>query len=325
MIMSKEINILILSAGRRVELVNCFKAARDRLHLKGKVCAADLSDSAPALYFADKHFFLPRIGTQGYIGAVIRLCRENEISIVVPTIDTELEILAQNREKIEEESGAKVLISEFKSVETCCDKIKTAAFIRAHGFALPKVITADMVAAEDYSFPLFIKPFDGSSSINAFKVNNKRELAFFLSYIDHPILQEFVIGTEYTVDCFADFEGNIITVVPRIRLQTRSGEILKGKIDKNEAIIADVKRLVKELGLIGHITVQGFLGEDKIFRYIEINPRFGGGAPMSIMAGADSCENLYRLLCGEKLLYHENYADGAVYSRFDSSIRIDTL
>lgn len=323
--MNREWNILILSAGRRVELVNCFKAARDRLKIEGKVLAADLSDSAPALYFADEHFRLPRIGTDGYLETLIGIARENRVSLIVPTIDTELEFLAKKREKIEEESGAKVLISDLESVEICCDKIRTAKFFRDHGFALPKVITAEMIEAEDYTFPLFIKPFDGSSSVNAFKVRNKRELAFFLSYIDHPILQEFVKGTEYTVDCFADFAGNIITVVPRIRLQTRSGEILKGRIDKNASIIADVKRLVKELGLIGHVTVQGFWGEDGIFRYIEINPRFGGGAPMSIMAGADSCENLYRLLRGETLTYHENYEDGATFSRFDSSIRIDTL
>ena len=52
----KEINVLILSAGRRVELINCFKEARDNLRIKGKVIAADLSDTAPAIYHADKQY-----------------------------------------------------------------------------------------------------------------------------------------------------------------------------------------------------------------------------------------------------------------------------
>ena len=55
------INVLILSAGRRVELVNCFKAARDRLGIEGKVVAADCSELAPALYFADVKKIVPRI------------------------------------------------------------------------------------------------------------------------------------------------------------------------------------------------------------------------------------------------------------------------
>lgn len=323
MIMNKEINVLIMSAGRRVELVNCFKSSRDRLGIKGSIFAADISTSAPAIYFADKYFIIPRINEEGYIDAVIRICKDNNIALVVPTIDTELEILALNRERIEKESGAQVLISNYDSVVICCDKIKSAKFFEDNGFGIPEVITAEMVANNQYEFPLFIKPLDGSSSINAFKVNNKRELDFFMWYIKKPILQKCVSGTEYTVDCFIDFEGNIITVVPRIRLQTRSGEVLKGRIDKNQHIIGDVKRLVKALNLIGHITVQCFLSEDDEIKYIEINPRFGGGAPMSIMAGADSTENLYRLLRGERLEYNENYIDGATYSRFDNSIRID--
>jgi hypothetical protein len=49
-----EYNILILSAGRRVELVNLFiKAAKD-LNVKSKVVAADCSNTAPDLYLSDK-------------------------------------------------------------------------------------------------------------------------------------------------------------------------------------------------------------------------------------------------------------------------------
>ena len=75
-------------------------------------------------------------------------------------------------------------------------------------------------------------------------------------------------------------------------------------------------------GFIGQITVQCFLCDNGEIKYIEINPRFGGGAPMSISAGADSCENLYRLLRGEKLEYSENYEDGVIIARFDGSVRV---
>ena len=57
--------------------------------------------------------------------------------------------------------------------------------------------------------------------------------------------------------------------------------------------------------------------------YIEINPRFGGGAPLSIKAGADSAQALMQLLQGASLIYQPNAAeDGAVYSRFDQSVRV---
>ncbi|MDE6401517.1 MAG: ATP-grasp domain-containing protein, partial [Clostridiales bacterium] len=253
---------------------------------------------------------------------LIRICRDTDISLIVPTIDTELEILAQNKRRIESETAARVLVSDFDSVAVCCDKIKTAEYFAAHGFGYPKVIDKAMLANKDYEFPLFIKPVDGSSSINAFKVKNEKELRFFLDYIHNPIVQECVAGVEYTADCFSDFDGNVISVVPRIRMQTRSGEILKGKTDKNRAVIDDVKKLVGSFGFIGQTTVQFFLCDNGEIKYIEINPRFGGGAPMSMAVGADSCENLYRLLRGETLEYNEDYEDGVVFARFDNSVRV---
>ena len=60
---------------------------------------------------------------------------------------------------------------------------------------------------------------------------------------------------------------------------------------------------------------------DEIF-FIEINPRFGGGAPMSIRAGANSILNLIKIKNGEKLSYNENYRDGLVFSRFDDCVII---
>jgi len=318
----KETNILILSAGRRVELVNCFKAARDRLNIKGKVIAVDISTTAPALYFADKYFIVPRISSNDYISSLISVCNDNDISLIVPTIDTELEKLAEYKSEIEKATKARVLVSNFEAVSVCCDKFKTAKFFEDNGFGYPKVVEKKDMETDNYNFPLFIKPLNGSSSINAFKVNNKKELDFFVDYISNPIVQECITGKEYTVDCFSDFNGDIITVVPRLRIATRSGEVLKGKIEKNVQIIADVKRLVEAFGFIGQITVQCFLCDDESIKYIEINPRFGGGAPMSIMAGADSCENLYRLLKGEKLEYNENYEDNLLISRFDNSIKV---
>ena len=319
------INILILSAGRRVELVNCFKAARDRLGIDGKIIAADASDLAPALYFADVPEIVPFIReNDAYINAIIDICRRNDVSLIVPTIDTELLLLADRRDEIESSTSAKVLISSYDVIGICRDKINTQKWLEEHGFLVPRMITDEDIDAGNISYPVFIKPLDGSSSINAFRVETKAELDTYRELIGagRYIIQDFMQGTEYTVDAFLDFEGNIITIVPRIRLATRSGEIAKGKIIKDDEITADVTRLLTELKPIGHITIQ-CMRTDKGIEYIEINPRFGGGAPMSIQAGADSCENLYRLLRGEKLERRTDYRDNITFLRFDASIMLD--
>ncbi len=319
----KSVNILILSAGRRVELISCFKRAKERLKIKGIIVAADASELAPALYFADVNEIVPRISdNDGYIRAICNICSNFRISLVVPTIDTELLLLSERRAEIEE-TGAKVLISDERVTRICRDKRNTQEFLEENGFLVPHLLTdKELSNPKRLTYPLFIKPIDGSSSINAFQVHNEEELSLYLKLIERPMVQEYIEGTEYTVDVFTDFDSNIITVVPRIRIATRSGEIAKGVIRKDREIIDDVKRLMEVLKPIGHITVQCKKTERGI-EYIEINPRFGGGAPMSIMAGADSCENLYRLLTGEKLSYNEQYREKLTFLRFDQSIMLN--
>ena len=317
-----EYNILILSAGRRVELVQSFQKAAKRLNLKSNVVAGDCSETAPAIYFADRKTILPKINEDNYIDEIINVCKREGIRLVIPAIDTDLLLLSEERERIESQSGAVVLISSTEVVSICRDKINTQRFLEENGFKIPKMYSDEELNSEKLHFPLFIKPKSGSSSINTFKVNNIEELATYRSLIKEPIVQDFMEGKEFTVDVFLDFDGNLITVVPRLRMATRSGEISKGKIIKDREIIEDIKRLVEVLKPIGHITVQ-LMKTNKGIEYIEINPRFGGGAPMSIQSGADSCENLYRLIMGERLEYNENYRDNIMFFRFDNSICVD--
>jgi len=315
-------NVLLLSAGRRVELLQCFQRAAKRLGLNSKIIAGDCSDTAPALYFADKACQLPRIDNPDYIQAIIDICNAESISLIVPTIDTDLLLLAQNKEKIEQETNSRLLISDSKVIEICRDKINTQNFLESNQFGVPKMYTEVEMQQSDLEFPLFIKPKSGSSSINAFKVNDCKELQTYLSLIDEPIVQQFMEGEEYTVDVFLDFDSQVISIVPRLRIATRSGEIAKGRIVKDQEIIEDVRKLMDVLKPIGHITVQ-LMKTQKGIEYIEVNPRFGGGAPMSIQSGADSCENLFRLLAGEQLTYNEDYRDQLTFLRFDSSICLD--
>ena len=317
-------NVLILSAGRRVELVKAFKNAQKKLNMQNaKVIAVDISKYAPALYFSDNFYLVPRVTDIKYIDTIIDIAIKENIDLIVPTIDTELYVLALNKRLIEEKTNAKVLISDKEIIEICNDKNKTIEFLQQNGFDLPNTLNEDDLKNKAYKFPLFIKPKDGSSSINTFIINDEKELQFFKEYVKEPIIQERIEGNEYTVDVCMDFEGNVISIVPRIRIATRSGEISKGKIDKNNHVIEDVKRLMQTLKPIGQITVQCFLTKDNVIKYIEINPRFGGGAPMSFYAGANSPEFLLRMLNGEELSYYEGFQDGLVFSRFDDSILIE--
>ena len=149
-------------------------------------------------------------------------------------------------------------------------------------------------------------------------------MASYAAQVPDYIIQPYIEGTEYTVDIFCDFDGAPIFITPRIRLAVRAGEVLKTQIVQDQQIICEMRQMLKDYKPCGAITVQLIRQEStgKDY-YIEINPRFGGGATLSMMAGADSAGALLQLLQGQHLTYLEGAAeDGAVYSRFDQSVRV---
>ncbi len=308
-------NILITSSGRRVELVTLAKTCTQAEG--GKVIAVDASFNPPTSKFCDIFEKIPRIDSDGFIESLLDVCKRHRVDILIPTIDTELLVLSKNIERFME-IGVLVNISKQSVIEICRNKINTQHFFETNNILAPKFVPSE-VSARDVDYPVFIKPLDGSSSINAFKINTAKELDFFREYVPNPIVQEMIIGEEYTVDVFCDFQSNPITVVPRQRLAVRSGEILKGKTLKDRKIIEASIDVVRKLKPFGHITLQCIKNGNGVF-FIEINPRFGGGAPMSIVAGANSIENLIRLKKGEELSFNEDWEENLVFSRFDSSV-----
>lgn len=152
-------------------------------------------------------------------------------------------------------------------------------------------------------------------------MENKSELKVYAEQVGDYIVQPFIEGTEYTVDIFCDYEGNQLFITPRIRVAVRAGEVLKTEIAMDEKIIEECRKLIAGFQPCGPMTVQ-LIRQNKTDDdyYIEINPRFGGGAPLSMKAGARSAEAILKLLSGEKVDYSDVIDDGAVYSRFDQSV-----
>lgn len=312
--------ILFTSVGRRVELIQAYTRAAKNCGVNLEIIGGDTSTTAPALQFCNRSVILPRIKDENYIPFLIDFCEREQVDALIPTIDTDLLILAENKEKF---NGTRVIISAPEKVRICRDKRFTADYFRSVGLKSP--VPVDDVNNYKGGYPAFIKPKDGSSSINAYKADNEEELIALTEMVPDYIIQPFVSGTEYTIDIFCDFEGNPVFITPRIRLAVRAGEVLKTKIAQDEKIIDEMKQLIADYKPCGAITIQMIrddrTGDDY---YIEINPRYGGGAPLSIKAGADSSEAMVRLLSGEKIDYIPFAADdGAIYSRFDQSVRVD--
>lgn len=312
-------NILFTSVGRRVELVQQFHQAADVLKTELKIIGVDISETAPALFFCDKARRICRINDPRYLEELLAICVEEQVQLVIPTIDTDLLLLAKHRRDFEEK-GIRVLISAPDKVAICRDKNQTSRYFMSLGLSSPEAVND--VALYRQGFPAFIKPKDGSSSINAYKVETEDELNTYAKHIGDYVIQPFVSGVEYTVDVLCGFEGRPIYVTSRKRLLVRSGEVIKTEINNDPQIVSEILALIDDFKPYGPITVQLIRNttDDKDY-FIEINPRFGGGSPLSMKAGADSAQALIKLMQGGNVEFNKNAArEGAIYSRFDQSV-----
>lgn len=315
--------ILFTSVGRRVELIQAFRNAANELGLDLLIYGTDLTSDAPALFFCDRVYSVCRIDACNYIPQLLKICAEEKIDALIPTIDTDLLVLSQNKNEFLQ-IGTRVVVSNEKEIRICRDKRLTANFFLECGLNTP--MPEDKVANYNGGYPCFIKPLNGSSSINAYKVNSYEELIEKTHFVKNYIIQPYIEGREYTIDAFCSFDGSPLLVTPRERISIRSGEVLKTKIYQDSKMISESIAVLDGLKPCGPVTIQLIrdkrTGDDF---FIEINPRFGGGSPLSIKAGADSPKMLFRLLQGKALQYQSKIAnDNTEYSRYDQSICVDS-
>ena len=279
-------NILISSAGRRVSLVRAFQKELKKLYPEAKVYASDANPTlSGACQVADGYFKVPFVTHPDYFNVLVKECNSRDINLLIPTIDTELLPLAQNRTLLEQ-NGITPIVASTEFVGKCRDKRQIHKFFEEHNVSVAKEFTK-----EDYTLPLFIKPIDGSRSVDTYLIKDQKDLTdyhfeneklMFLEYLDHDVYNEF------TCDLYYGKDNMLKCVVPRKRIEVRDGEVYKALTVKNLLVDYIKKNLAKVEGAVGCLTAQFFVHgtEDKI-RAIEINPRFGGGYPLSYLAGAN--------------------------------------
>ena len=319
-IINMKTNILITSAGQRVQLVKSFQETLKRFFPIGKVYTTDMNPKyAPAAYVSDGCFEVPRCTSEDYIDSLLTICMSNEIGLVVPTIDTELAILSENKDLFVKHDIT-VSVSDYDFVMMCRDKRNTGKFFESHGIRVPKPI-------DKYhpTFPLFAKPYDGSLSTNLHYIKNADELTeeilndpklLFMEYIDKDVYKE------YTVDMYYGKDNWVKCIVPRERIKIRAGEINKGLTEKEPLTQYLYDRLETIDGCIGCICIQVFLNkENNDVVGIEINPRFGGGYPLTYAAGGNYAEYLIReYFLGEDIRYKEDWKDHLLMLRYDDAV-----
>ncbi|GAA4231935.1 ATP-grasp domain-containing protein [Postechiella marina] len=317
-------NILITSAGSRVSLVKIFQKELKNIWPESKVMTTDYNTNlSAACNISDKAFKLPLISHKDYFNSLLNVCKANNIKLIIPTIDTELLLLA-NKKEVLLSHGITAVISSEKFVNACRNKRSIHRF-----FEQKDIQIAKEYSKTNYELPVFIKPIHGSRSIDTYTITKQEDFIdyhfknddlMFLKYLDHNYYKE------YTCDLYYDKNSNLKCVVPRKRIEVRNGEVSKGVTEKGVLVSYIKEKLGYIDGAIGCLTAQFFkhLETDEIFG-IEINARFGGGFPLTYFSGA----NYPKWLIQEYLLnetpldnFYEDWEDNLLMLRYDKEVLV---
>jgi len=316
-----KVRILFTSAGRRVELTQCFRKAADRLGMEAEIHACDLQPSlSAACQLADVSFAVPRCGDPFYAGELLAYCKKNSIDLVIPTIDTELAPLAANRDSFAA-IGAYVHVAGSDLIAIVRDKSLTIDVLRNAGLPVPRTAPLEMAreAPAEWQWPIFAKPSGGSASRGIQVLSGPDEIR---TDYDEPMLaQELLLGDEYTVNVYVGSDGELMTAIPHLRIGVRAGEVEKGRTVREVRFREIAEQVVQALpqprGVMCFQLIDDRQRGPCVF---EVNARFGGGYPLVDHAGGRFAESLIAERFGLPPCASDDWREGVEMLRYDAAV-----
>lgn len=307
-------NIMFCSCGRRVQL---FRFLKNSLGDSCKIIATDLQSIAPALYAADEHYLVPRIDAPNYIDTILRIAKDNDVKAITTLIDPEIEVLAKNRERFEEQ-GIMVLAPSRETASYCFDKYGMFCYLKKNN--IRTVLTYDTLehfiegyTKKEISFPVFIKPRTGSGSVGIHRCDTMEELESYFSEAKFDyIIQEFMDCEDCDADVYIDcYSHKPVAVFSKKKLETKIGGASKTISFKDQRLFDFIEEICQVLEFNGPVDMD-FWYKDGHYYLSEVNPRFGGAYLHAYGAGVDFFKLIQNNMDGE--------ANESIIGKYDEDV-----
>ncbi len=280
--MKKNINILMLGAGKRVSLCERLIASGKSMGIEVSLFAYELDNLVPIASLATIVVGL-RWSSPEISNHVVDVIKKYNIDLVLPLMDEGTVFLSKIKPLIASEKPETWACVSSPDICACfLDKKLSEAWFLENNVPVPRL-------KDGPTFPMLAKSRLGYGSRGIHHLQSREALAAFerdhvaTSYLYQPI----ITGQEYTIDAYVTRTGKILGCVTRQRWEMLGGEVNKGKTLREDALINECHRILSIGGFEGPITLQAIKSQsDGEFYFIEINPRFGGGVIHSLQAGA---------------------------------------
>jgi len=259
-----------------------------------QVVAADCDPDAVGLRLAHDAGVVPRADEPDFVPQLAKLAQRTGATALVCTVAEEIAPL-HAKASLLAEVGLRSWLPSPDAVRRCSDKWRFAQVCLDNGVPAPPT---QLNGPDGVPGPWIVKPRFGRGSRDVYAATTADDLRWALTRVPEPIVQTRLSGREFTVDALVGRDGVVAGVVPRWRLETKAGISTKGQTFVSTPLRAGVTHLLGALQLVGPANVQGFMTASGEIAFTEVNPRFSGGLPLSLAAGADLVGEYLRGLAG---------------------------
>ena len=263
-------NILVFPCGSEIAL-EIYRSVNYSTHFN-LIGASSVSDHGKFVY---KNYIdgVPFITDNHFLEKIKRIVVEREIDAIYPAMDSVIEILKSHEDYL----GCKVVSSCYETTKICLSKSKT--YKTLSGIVKTPIVYKS--AEEIQYYPVFVKPDIGYGSRGTKKILNEELLGTHLSEFPTSIISEYIPGDEYTVDCFTDYNGNLIVVKPRKRCRIMNGISVNTKpVHDNGEFLNFASKINSTIKFNGAWFFQVKRNTDGILTLLEIASRFGGSSSL---------------------------------------------
>jgi carbamoyl-phosphate synthase large subunit len=305
-----DVAVLLTGVGKRYDIVSAFAQHAFTI-------AADPSPLAPAQYAADLRVAPPRIDDPAYVPFLQRLVAEHNVGAVVPLTDLDIEVLAA--------ADLPAFVPSAQIARDTFDKYAAHELLTHHGLPSPPTV---LPPEEPESYPVMVKPRQGSGARSIHAAADREEMEFFIRYVKEPVMvQRLMQGPEFSIDILSDLDGRCLNAIPRTMLESRGGESIKGTVIKDQELIELGRNVAETLGVRGPCTVQAFRDAEIGLGITDVNTRFGGAFPAPMYAalpGRTYPELIVRMARGDTIEPHVGeFRHGHTFTRWYWQIELD--
>lgn len=322
-----DLNVMVTGVGAPGTKGTVYSLKNNYDKRKIKLMGADIDGDAVGKYFMGSFYKVPKPSGKDFMDKIFEICKKEKIDFILPQVTNELETFSKNKKKFEK-IGVKVAVSDYENLKIANNKFLITKIAKEIGIGVPKfklVKSLEELEGVLPSFgypekPVVVKP-PVSRGMRGLRIIDETGNRFnswaeekptgiyitkneFKSIFDKNfpelMVSEYLPGNEYSVDVLAD-KGNPIVVIPRKRLQIRSGITFRGVTEKHQKIIEYSRLLTEKLKLSYAFGFQFKLDGNGEPKLLECNPRIQGTMVVATLSGANIIYSAIKILLGEKI------------------------